>query len=474
VAQAQPPPPPKSTREALSEDDADLRIANAVRAELAVDPAVDVARIELDVSGGVVELRGLVPHLPMADAAVARAEMVHGVCAVVNRLEVPREGRPDFIVRTDVQDALRTDAVLQLAEPTVHVVDGVVTLRGVVDSFEERELATRIARSVRGVRDVVNRIVIAPATTRDDAEILEDVRRALRADRWVDEWLLEEEIDDGIVTIRGVQPTASAKRRVVSAAWVRGVRDVDASLVEVDPELAPERRRPPEGYVYPSDDEIRAAVRDALARDPRFRRNGIGVGVEGGVVRLRGSAPTLDARRAATEIAESIHGVWRVQNELTVSRARHGNDAETAILVDRALGRAAAIDEDAVDATVRDGVVTLTGTVETPHARTVAEDAVARVPGIRELENEITTPESSAGPIPNDVLLQNVIAHLHAHPYVDPSDVVVTVANGSVMLRGRVRDWRAKREAIRAAHEAGATNVLDDIEVEEGHRDPPE
>ena len=450
----------------------DEQVAESVRAELSVDPAVDAERITLDVNEGVVELAGIVPHLLMVDAAIARAEMVHGVRAVIDRMEVPREGRSDGVVRAHVEEALRADPALEIATPSVRVIDGVVTLRGVVPSHATRELAEHVARSVRGARDVVSQLELS-GDPRHDAEIRGDVQRALRADRWVDEWLLDVEVDEGVVAIRGVQPTAAAKRRVSSAAWVRGVRDVDATLVDVEPGLAPEQRRPPRGYAYPDDAEIRRAIVASLERDPRLRGEQVEVSVREGIVGLRGGVLTLDAKRAAAELAEGLYGVWRVDNALTIRRPVMVPDAELDREVLRALERAAAIDETAVSATVQSGAVTLTGSVETPYARVVAEEVIARIPGVRELHNELEPPERAAGPPPDDVLLQNVIAHLQAHPYVEPDAIEVSVSNGEVMLRGEVTDWRAEREAIRAAHEAGATNVLDAIEVVEGRAAEP-
>lgn len=467
--EAPPTEPPRPTgAETEPEEDADARLVEAVRGELLADPAVDAELVTITVDDGVVELGGQVPHLLMADAALERAAMVHGVRAVLDRMELPRSERDDAAIQRDVAQALRADPALRIAEPSVRVIEGVVTLRGKVGSFSERQQAIRIARAVRGARDVVSQLEIREVAGRSDAAILEDVRQALRADRWIDEWLLDVEVDRGVVSVRGAQPTAAAKQKISHAAWVPGVRDVDATLVRVDPELTPAQRRPPSGYTYPDDPEIRDSVRSALARDPRLGSAPIAVTVRDGHVHLGGEVPTLDARRAGAELAESVHGVWRVENDLRVRRLPRTDDEAIGRLVERALQRAAAIDAEAIEVDVRRGVVTLTGTVDSPHARTVAEDVVSRIPGVRELDNTLEPPPQRAGAIPDDVLLQNVIAHLEAHPYIDPGDVEIDVTRGEVMLRGRVVDWRAKREAIRAAHEAGAITVLDAIEVEEG------
>ena len=441
----------------------DERIADAVRGELAVDPAVDPSRLSVEVADGVVELRGEVPHLLMSDAAVERAEMVHGVRAVLDLTELPRTTRPDGVVRAQVEEALRAGEAPP-DELVVRVVDGVVTLRGSATSFAEKRLAERIARTVRGVREVVNQIEVRHVE-RDDAEILADVRAALRADRWVDEWLLTPEVDEGVVSLRGVQPTAAAKRRAIDAAWVEGVRAVDATLVEVEPELPPALRRPPAGHRYPDDAEIVRSIRTAIARDPRVAGAQVEASSQDGIVTLTGTVRSLAAREAAAETAETISGVWRVDNRLEVRARPAPTDAEIAREAERAIARAAAIDEDAVTVEVSRGVVTLLGSVATPYARIVAEEVIGRIPGVRGLDNRIEAPERAAPPLGDAELLQNVIAHLEAHPYVDRDRIQVTVANGEVMLRGQVEDWRAAREAVRAAYEAGATNVLDDIEV---------
>jgi osmotically-inducible protein OsmY len=406
----------------------------------------------------------------MADAALERAEMVEGVKAVVDRVEVADGDRPDDAIRRDVRAALRVDPASDEPRLTVNVLDGTVTLLGEVGSFVEKKLAERAARSVRGVREVVDQLEVHYPGPRADGEILADVRGALRADRWVDEWLLEEEVDGGVVTLRGVQPTASAKRRAIDDAWVMGVRAVDARLLDVEPELRPERRRPPADYRYPDDAEIRRFVRAGLARDPRLSDRRIGVNVSEGIVTLRGLVGSMEARDAAAETAGTVRGVWEVENHLLVQGGR--TDAELEWAAERALSRSAAIDEREITVDVRGGIATLRGRVDTPYAKSLAALVVQRIPGIRELRNDLAAPPRQAQRISDQALEQNVIAHLAAHPYVSPEEVEVRVSNGSVMLRGEVSDWRAEQEAVRAAYEAGATEVLDDIAVSHGGAGP--
>ncbi len=457
------PSAPRSDRVETETVPPDTRIARAVERELEVDAGVDARAISVDVDDGVVELRGRVRSLAIADAAIERAEMVDGVKAVVDRIEVAPGDRSDAEIRDDVHRALRVDPATRFGQPTVNVLDGVATLRGHVDSFARKRLAEQAARSVRGVRDVVNQLEVRYAGKRADAEILEDVRGALRADRWVDEWLLEAEVDGGVVTLRGVQPTASAKRRAIDDAWVVGVRDVDARLRDVHPALASDLRRPPPDYRYPDDTVIQGYIRAWIARDPRLNTRAVHVNVAQGIVTLEGSVGSLAARTAAPETANTVRGVWRVDNRLLVEERRV--DARLEREARQALARATGVDEHAITVDVSAGVATLRGAAESRFARSAAESAVERVPGIRELHDEIELSPRSAEPLDDATLQQNVIAHLASHPYVAPEQIEVLVSHGSVMLRGDVDDWRAEQEAVRAAYEAGATEVLDQISV---------
>ncbi len=440
----------------------DARIAAAVRRELAADPAVDPARVRVHVEGGVVELQGNVPFLSMADAAVSRAEMVHGVRSVVDLLSPERVNRGDRMIESEVRETLDLEPATASMELAPRVIDGVVTLRGSVSSFAHAQLAEEIARSVRGVHDVVSQLAVEPAA-RADSEVLSDVQAALRADRLVDEWLLEATVQNGVVNLRGVQPTAAGRRRALEVSWVAGVRDVDATDLLVRPELTSEQRRPPAGYAYPTDAEIARSISAVIARAPELAGRAIGVVVGRGVATLNGRVRTLAARTAAEEKARSVQGVWEVRNLVEVEPSGAA-DSEIHSGVERMLALSPPPEADQLDVTVRDAVVTLRGAIGSMHARRVVEQFVSRVPGVRGIQNEVAAPERPRPP-DDAALLQDVLARLEYNPYVDAEQIDVQVAGGQVLLRGRVHDRRAAREAMRSAHEAGARDVLDGLQV---------
>jgi osmotically-inducible protein OsmY len=438
----------------------DVRLAAAVERELAVDPAVGGAHVHASALDGVVELHGRVPDLRMADAAIARTEMVQGVSAVLDRTQPPRSARRDATIERDVRDALSLDPTTASMTLTPRATDSVVVIEGSAGSFAQAELAEEVVRSVRGVRNVVSRIAVA-REMRNDNDVLADVRSALRADRLVDEWLIETSVANGTVRLRGEQPTVAARRRAIERSWVPGVASVDADALRVRPDLPSDLRRPPEGYVYPDDREIATAIGALLAHHPRLAGRELDVAVERGIVTLRGEVDGMAARRAAEEAAQSVSGVWRVSNDLRVASALADRELERR--VERALALIPV--SAALQVRANDGAIRLVGALPSQHAKMVVEDAVARVSGVRGIDSGLRAP-ALLRPSDDVALREDVITRMEEDPYVDSRGVRVLVDGGTVMLRGRVDDRRAAARAVHAAWSAGPREVLDDLRVE--------
>ena len=161
------------------EDLADQDITMAVMMELVSEHPAAYENVQVMTKDGVVTLTGAVPHLLARQRAAAIVQSFKGVKAVVNRLEVELEPRPDAELRDDVLAALAVEPATAASGIDVDVQDSVVTVRGEVDSHVERVLALQTARGVRGVRRVVNRLDLHYAEERPDEEIAADVRSRL-------------------------------------------------------------------------------------------------------------------------------------------------------------------------------------------------------------------------------------------------------------------------------------------------------
>jgi hypothetical protein len=88
-------------------------------------------------------------------------------------------------------------------------------------------------------------------------------------------------------------------------------------------ETGPHAGRGPRGYQR-SDDRIREDICDRLTRHGRIDATDVNIAVNGGEVTLSGMVDTREAKRLAEDIAESVHGVRDVTNQIKVYHGDYG------------------------------------------------------------------------------------------------------------------------------------------------------
>jgi BON domain-containing protein len=88
--------------------------------------------------------------------------------------------RSDERIREDVNERLTFDGEVDATEILVRVENGEVTLEGTVGDRHQKRRAEDLAASARGVRDVHNRLIVAPAPTQDRGSQPPRLRRTVR------------------------------------------------------------------------------------------------------------------------------------------------------------------------------------------------------------------------------------------------------------------------------------------------------
>ncbi|MCL5264509.1 MAG: BON domain-containing protein [Chloroflexi bacterium] len=220
-------------------------------------------------------------------------------------MEVGR--RPDDLIIQDIRDTLAWDVRLDDSNVAVDVTEGTVTLSGTVRTFSEKTVAIEDAWKIKGVKNVVDGITVAPEGPRLDADIMTDIVNTLKADNRLDERNVALRVNGSVVELSGTVATLAEKEAAEEDAWfTAGVVDV-ANYIEV----SPTRVR--------SDAEIEDDVRTAISRDARILdTTRISASSSKGKVTLRGQVSSAEERRAAEEDARFTAGVVEVRNELTI------------------------------------------------------------------------------------------------------------------------------------------------------------
>jgi osmotically-inducible protein OsmY len=146
--------------------------------------------------------------------------------------------RTDEDLREAIERELEAEPGLDAAAIGVAVKDGTATLSGEVSSYTEKWQALKAAERVRGIRAVVDALVVRLPDdhTRSDTDIARAAAFALEWDSEVPEGVTAT-VEDGFITLHGEVENEyqreAAERAVRHLMGVRGI----ANLIRVTPSV---------------------------------------------------------------------------------------------------------------------------------------------------------------------------------------------------------------------------------------------
>ena len=198
-----------------------------------------------------------------------------------------------------------------------------------------------------------------------------------------------------------------------------------------------------------TDSDIKRDVELELRWDPQIESSDIAVAVKDGVAALTGFVKSYSEKYEAEKAAKRVAGVRGVANDIEVRLPESSKRPDPEIARDavNAIRGQLPYSWEQIRVVVRDGWVTLEGTVEWNYQRERAESAVRRLSGTRGIINQIVVkPEIKASQIK-----EKIEEAFKRSALVDAKGVTVEVDGSTVILRGTVRSWAERQEAERAA-----------------------
>jgi osmotically-inducible protein OsmY len=119
-----------------------------------------------------------------------------------------------------------------------------------------------------------------------------------------------------------------------------------------------------------------------------------------------------------------------------------------------------------IGVSVKNGVVTLSGHVDTYSKKLAAEKAAKKVAGVKAVAEELTVGISPSYRKTDSEIAAAVISALKWHSAVQDEKIKITVEDGTVKLEGEV-DWEYQRNNVKTAVEnlTGVRSVIDLIMV---------
>lgn len=336
-----------------------------------------------------------------------------GIAALVGGLAFASPGvaasMPDAWITTKVKLALLTTEGVSATAVNVDTIDGHVTLHGTVATEQEKTLAGQKAHAVDGVSDVRNLLAVVPASKQDSVKVADDaiksqVSAALQRDKSLDDSTIEvTSVNAGVVVLSGTAATLSDHVRAVEDAYtVAGVRRVasevrspdklsDAEVWHDTKTMAKSSSEAATGTV--SDLWITSAAKVRLMANEQTPALDINIDTRNGAVTLFGMVPSEAAKNAAAAEVRKVDGVTRVDNQLQVvaKSAQSAVKSSDGDVRDRVAER---VDDDTIansdiHVEVSNGVVRLTGTVDSQMDRLRALTLARSTNGVRSVVDEL-------------------------------------------------------------------------------------
>lgn len=215
---------------------------------------------------------GLVGLAGPAAAQTSTREVEKDAQQAERRTENERGGLSDAWLTAKTKLALLADEDVSGTSINVDTSNGVVTLKGEVESQAQKAKAMEIARSIEGVKQVEEQLVVKAEGTqtarggaaptgqsgaagqsgvakRDDDQIARDVRQAIQREwktgelrldgdtlKGPQETEIEVNVDDGVVTLDGkVKDVQDIVQAAQAARGVQGVRSVKTNIESGQP-----------------------------------------------------------------------------------------------------------------------------------------------------------------------------------------------------------------------------------------------
>ncbi len=218
----------------------------------------------------------------------------------------------------------------------------------------------------------------------------------------------------------------------------------------------------------PTNDEIiKQDIVDQLTWDDSVDANDVNVIVTDGIAQLNGTVPTYAAKMAAERDTYLIAGVVTVENNLTVefpAGIALPTDVEITSNIENKLVWDSQINATGIIVETTNGIVTLSGVVDSYWEKTLAEDIAYYTHGVIDVVNNLAVTLSKSIV---DIDIENDIKSAYKRSgLVDETTINVSVNDGIVHLTGTVSNYLEKAQAYNIAlFTSGVLDVINDITI---------
>ena len=207
--------------------------------------------------------------------------------------------------------------------------------------------------------------------------------------------------------------------------------------------------------------QLRQNVVDELEYEPSVDAAHIGVAVDKGVVTLTGHVASYAEKQTAIAAVRRIKGVRAIAEEMEVRypSGKKTSDDEIAKRAIDILDWDTMVPNGSIQVMVRDGWVTLTGSVDWHYQKKHAEEDIRKLSGVRGVINNIEIEPNAQA----EDVKRKIEQALKRHAEIEANAIQVTVPErNKVVLEGKVGSWDQRHAVENAAWSAPGVKSVED------------
>jgi osmotically-inducible protein OsmY len=212
--------------------------------------------------------------------------------------------------------------------------------------------------------------------------------------------------------------------------------------------------------------EIKQRVVQQLYWDDRIDTSDITVEVQDRKVILKGTVGSYLAHEAAETTTSRVRDVELIDNHLKVkySHAPPLTDSDLESRANELLEWNPEIDTTKIQATVKNRIASLKGSVDSYWKRTTAMQLISRIAGIEQIRDQIAVVPTEASS--DEAIAKVILAALDRNSLVNVEYVTITVKDGVVTLEGIVPHYEAYQATLNTAElTRGVVDIKNNLKI---------
>ncbi|MGA1838987.1 MAG: BON domain-containing protein [bacterium] len=300
--------------------------------------------------------------------------------------------------------------------------------------------------------------IVHAAEMPGDDEITSWVSNALNEDPRIVSTDIDVKTYKGIVTLSGsVKNLAEKKYTDLEAKKIQGVLGVINELI-VTP-------------IVRFDTDIAHDIQRRLINNAFIKAKGLDIGVSEGNVKISGIVSSRAEHAEAELLVSEVRGVKSVINNLTIESFSKRSDQDIKKDIISSIKRNVYLSELPISVDVKDGIVTLNGSVGNAYEKKIARDTAFWVGDVKKVQNNLDVKwqeEEGAREKPSspsdDELKETIRLEFNEDSRLAPLKITIEALSGHVTIRGSVPSYYQKQIAEEDVRDvigvSGVTNLL--------------